>query len=74
MIPAKVTITRYDAYELDESDIIGGIKAVLDALKVRTSGRYDGRWLYYFGAIKDNNPTCLSALSYSQKRISAARR
>jgi hypothetical protein len=70
MIPAKVTITRYDAYELGESDMVGGIKAVLEALKVRTSGRYDGRWLYYFGAIEDDNQTCLSALSYPQKRIS----
>jgi hypothetical protein len=70
IIPAKVTIIRYDAYEFGQIDIIGGISAVLDALKVRTSGRYDGRWLYYFGAIKDDNKTYLAALSYPQKRIS----
>ena len=70
IIPAKVTITRYDAYEFGQIDIVGGISAVLDALKVRTSGRVDGRWLYYFGAIKDDNQTYLAALSYPQKRIS----
>jgi hypothetical protein len=42
----------------------------LDALKVRTAGRVDGRWLYYFGAIKDDNQTYLAALTYPQKRIS----
>jgi hypothetical protein len=65
-----VTIIRYDAYEFGQIDIVGGISAVLDALKVRTSGRVDGRWLYYFGAIKDDNQTYLTALSYPQKRIS----
>jgi hypothetical protein len=70
IIPAKVTIIRYDAYEFGQTNIIGGIKAVLDALKVRTAGRYDGRWLYYFGAIKDDNHTYLSALSCPQQLIS----
>jgi hypothetical protein len=70
IIPAKVTIIRYDAYEFGHTDTICGIPAVLDALKVRTSGRNDGRWLYYFGAIKDDNHTYLTDLSCPEKRIS----
>lgn len=52
MIPARVTIIRYDSEELPESHVCR--KALLDALKVQTSGRRDGRILHYFGAIFDD--------------------
>ncbi len=53
--PAHVTFIRYDSYEVGVVDL-WGIKALLDALKYRTTGRSDGRLLYYFGAIWDDGP------------------
>lgn len=33
-----------------------GTKGLLDALKVKTTGRRDGKLLYYFGAIEEDAP------------------
>ncbi|MDE2466032.1 MAG: hypothetical protein KGO02_20295 [Alphaproteobacteria bacterium] len=54
MSPAKVTICAYN--DLSVFDMSGGGKALLDALKVSTHGRSDGKLLYYFGAIEDDSP------------------
>jgi hypothetical protein len=55
IFPAKVTLIRIDSYDEPEHNILAGAKSVIDALKVRTAGRRDGRLLYYFGAIADDN-------------------
>jgi hypothetical protein len=33
-----------------------GTKALIDALKVKTTGRKDKKYLHYFGAILDDGP------------------
>lgn len=53
--PAKVTIVRYDTNAHNHIVAAAGAKAVLDALVDRRTGRKDGRSLYYFGAIVDDN-------------------
>ena len=53
---ARVRITRHDYYRIRDDHFVAGIKALLDAFKERTSGRRDGVWLYYFGAIVDDGP------------------
>jgi len=51
---AKVSYTRYDYYTIRDDHFIAGTKALTDALKEKTSGRADGKHLYYFGAITDD--------------------
>jgi hypothetical protein len=41
----------------------------LDALKVKTAGRFDGRILYYFGAILDDNNKCLGDFRLEQEVV-----
>lgn len=53
--PAQVTFIRYDSDKVSLGNL-WGIKALLDALKFRTTGRGGGRLLYYFGAIWDDSP------------------
>jgi hypothetical protein len=67
MWPAHVTIVRYDDHILPTIDFIGGLKALQDALKVRTAGRRDGRILHYFGAIRDDDMS--SIVSDWQQRL-----
>jgi hypothetical protein len=55
MFPAVVEITRFDSWELSQVDLVSSVKALLDALKCHTFGRADGRLLYYFGAIADDD-------------------
>jgi hypothetical protein len=50
----RITIIRYDTYLLSPTNI-GGTTALVDALKVKSTGRRDGRWLYLFGAVEDDN-------------------
>jgi hypothetical protein len=52
--PARVRITRYDHYIIRGDHVAVGNKALLDSLKVRTSGRRDRKDLFYFGAIFDD--------------------
>jgi hypothetical protein len=49
-------LVRYDYFLIRSDHVAIGMKGVLDALKVRTTGRRDGRLLYYFGAIVDDGP------------------
>ena len=55
MEKALVCITRYDLIKLRDDHFRIGAKALVDALKFKTSGRRDGRYLYYFGAILDDD-------------------
>ena len=68
MEPASVHITRYDCWLIRPDHLCAGIKALLDALKVRTTGRRDGLSLYYFGAIRDDGPGFVD-VAYSQKPV-----
>ena len=52
--PARVTFVRYDCLRIRSDHLAGSTKGLLDALKVRTSGRRDGIYLHYFGAIVDD--------------------
>ena len=54
--PACVVFTRYDYFAIRSDHLAIGTKAILDALKVRTTGRRDRVYLYYFGAIVDDGP------------------
>jgi len=55
MEKAHVRIIRYDLGKLRDDHFRIGTKALVDALKFKTSGRRDGRYLYYFGAILDDD-------------------
>lgn len=55
MEKAHVRIIRYDLDTLRDDHFRIGAKALVDALKFKTSGRRDGRYLYYFGAIRDDD-------------------
>jgi len=67
---AHVTIVRYDICDYG-IHTMGGAKALLDALKWRTTGRRDGRMLYYFGAIEDDGPDYLSGCSFTFREVAS---
>jgi len=52
---AKVTITRRDFIKLRDDHYRMGAKALVDSLKYETTGRRDGRSLYYWGGIWDDD-------------------
>lgn len=54
---ADVVIIRYDYYKIRHDHLVAGIKALLDAFKFSSTGRSDGRCLFYFGAIADDGPS-----------------
>lgn len=54
--PARVIFARYDCFSIRSDHLYGGVKGLLDALKVRTTGRRDRIYLHYFGAIVDDGP------------------
>jgi hypothetical protein len=54
--PARVTFVRYDCFRIRWDHLTLGTKGLLDALKIRASGRRDGTDLHYFGAIVDDAP------------------
>jgi hypothetical protein len=66
--PARVTFTRYDHFTIRIDHLAAGVKGLLDALKVRTTGRRDRIYLYYFGAIFDDGPAFVD-LSWEQALI-----
>ncbi|MHB0970562.1 MAG: hypothetical protein ACYC7A_21400 [Thermoanaerobaculia bacterium] len=66
---ANVAFHRFDVERVREDIAISGVKALLDALKVRTSGRRDRRWIHYFGAIQDDAPGFISELSMEQSIV-----
>ena len=65
---ARVRLIRYDYYKIRDDHFVSGIKGLLDAFKERTSGRMDGNWLYYFGAIVDDGPTFIE-LEWAQQCV-----
>lgn len=66
--PASVRMTRYDTIR-HPYHVMGGAKALLDALKESTTGRSDGRLLYYFGAIADDNPDDMPQYEVNQRLV-----
>jgi hypothetical protein len=66
-LPARVQIVRFDSVEYSEHNLC--VKSLLDALKASTTGRRDRRLLYYFGAIRDDNNSDLSAFSLKQELV-----
>jgi hypothetical protein len=66
--PARVIFVRYDCFSIRADALAGGTKGLLDALKVRTSGRRDGIYLNYFGAIADDAFGVIE-LSWEQKLV-----
>lgn len=73
MRPAKVVFTRFDAEPLRSDHYVIGTKALADALKYRTTGRRDGRFLYYFGAIWDDDQTS-AEFEYLQVPVESPRK
>lgn len=53
--PATVAFIRYDCFSIRADHLALGTKGLLDALKIRTSGRRDSLYLNYFGAIVDDS-------------------
>lgn len=68
MRPATIIFTRYDYFSIRSDHLAIGRKGLLDALKVGTSGRRDGIYLYYFGAIIDDAPGVIDAV-YGQELV-----
>jgi len=66
MNPARILFRRFDVKTYREDIVISGVKALVDALKVRTSGRRDGYYIQYFGAIVDDSQEYLSSLTLEQ--------
>lgn len=56
MHPALITVTRFDAWKIRFDHFTLGSKSLIDALKVKTTGRKDKKYLHYFGAIVDDGP------------------
>ena len=65
MVPAKVTLIRYDSTDYGVINV-NGAKALLDALKHQTTGRHDSMMLHYFGAIRDDNCIDLKGVCIKQ--------
>jgi len=67
--PARLTIIRYDTQQLPYH-AVAGAKALIDALKLKTTGRSDRRLLYYFGAILDDGPDNIPEPKFRQELVS----
>ena len=67
--PVNVHFHRFDVQSFRDDIAVSGIKALLDALKVRTSGRRDGVFLHYFGAIHDDGPGFINQFSMEQSVV-----
>jgi hypothetical protein len=66
--PATVAFVRYDCFSIRADHLALGTKGLLDALKIRTSGRRDGLYLHYFGAIVDDSHRFLN-VSWDQELV-----
>lgn len=66
--PARIIFVRYDSATIRSDHLAIGMKGLLDALKVRTSGRRDGIFLHYFGAIVDDAPAFVD-VSWEQELV-----
>jgi hypothetical protein len=69
ILPARVHVTRYDAYFIRHDHVAIANKALLDSLKAQTFGRRDKKALFYFGAIVDDAPECDVDIVYEQLLI-----
>jgi len=67
--PVNVAFHRYDTQKFRDDIAVSGIKALLDSLKVKTTGRRDGRYLHYFGAIQDDGPGFINHFSMEQSVV-----
>ncbi len=65
---ARVTFVRYDCFSIRADHLALGTKGLLDALKIRTSGRRDGLYLHYFGAIVDDSQDFVN-VSWEQELV-----
>jgi hypothetical protein len=65
---AQVIFVRCDCFLIGSDHLAADIKGVLDALKVRTSGRRDRIYLHYFGAIVDDSPDFVD-VSWEQELV-----
>jgi hypothetical protein len=65
---AHIIFTRFDIVRLRDDHYVMGTKALLDALKVKTTGRQDGRLLYYFGAIWNDDAASVT-VEYIQESV-----
>lgn len=70
--PARVRMVAYDSYSLGVVNR-NNPKAPLDALKVSTPGRRDGKRLHYFGAIHDDNDRDLPDFEVEFRTVSHPR-
>ena len=61
----------FDRALIRQDHLSAKLKALLDALKVGTEGRRDGRRLFYFGAIFDDDMRSIS-VSWQQELMSTA--
>ena len=68
MLPAHITFRRYDYFSIRDDHLAIGMKGLRDALKVRTTGRRDGTYLHYFGAIVDDGPSFVE-VTYEQELV-----
>lgn len=66
--PAFIRFTRYDIHRIRSDHYSSGAKALLDALKVSTFGRSDGKRLYYFGAILNDSDDHIE-VEYAQELV-----
>lgn len=66
--PARVIFSRYDSFIIRQDHLAIGAKGLLDALKVRATGRRDRIYLHYFGAFVDDGPAFVD-LSWKQKLV-----
>lgn len=65
---ARAVFTRYDYFAIRWDHLVTGAKALEDALKVGTTGRRDGIFIYYFGAIVDDAPRFMD-ISWRQQLV-----
>jgi hypothetical protein len=68
MLPARIVFRRYDYFSIRTDHLAIGMKGLLDALKVRTTGRRDRIHLHYFGAIVDDGPGFIE-VTYEQELV-----
>jgi hypothetical protein len=64
---SRVSLVCFDSHRWGPNRT--GHKALLDALKVQTTGRGDGRRLYYFGAIEDDDQARLVEFKLKEELI-----
>jgi hypothetical protein len=65
---ARVIFVRYDCFSIRPDHFARGIKGLLDALKVRATGRRDHLYLHYFGAIVDDDDASVD-VSWEQELV-----